>query len=321
MVADRLRPVDGLRGFAVVLMMLHHFPNWLLSGKDDSMLYAFFVLVSRLAAPLFLFIVGVSLTLSVERRKQTQKDSEILKHLLLRGALLFAGGYLMNAIVYYDIMEFNILHTIGASIILLAYPAVKSTPKAQAAAFLLIAAASVAAPPSLGSPEFVDLVQYPPLPWTLYSAVGLIAGSLFIRLRAKGKSEQIPYAMESAAVISLAAAAAAVALGSGISIVPPTWTYLALLMTAVAYVTAIFFVVYGLQYTAAFTKPLEAYGVYAIEVYFIHLLFAATIPGLLGLLDKLTEAETVAYMLLFFAVSCPILMHYAERRFTEEPKK
>src|SRR5438270_12932203 len=91
--ATRLRSLDVLRGLAIVGIIL--------VNNEGSGAHAFFGMShadwngwspADLVFPLFLFVVGASMTLSMAKRPPT------LARVLRRAALLFAIGLAMNAL-------------------------------------------------------------------------------------------------------------------------------------------------------------------------------------------------------------------------------
>ncbi len=95
-VEGRLEYLDGLRGIAIMLMMAQHFTTVLMDlSLLDSPPYVFLVVLGILSAPMFLFLVGVCLPLSVARRRDRgETEFEISKHVFLRGFILMMAGYL-----------------------------------------------------------------------------------------------------------------------------------------------------------------------------------------------------------------------------------
>src|SRR3989304_7409268 len=94
--------LDYFRGFSVFLMILFNLvplysnevPIILQHGREDRFLFG------DLGAPFFLFIMGVALAISVNRRTANgYNQKELLKHVLRRILLLFAIGIVLDATV------------------------------------------------------------------------------------------------------------------------------------------------------------------------------------------------------------------------------
>jgi uncharacterized membrane protein len=123
----RLWEVDALRGVAIVLMVIFHFV-WDLSFFG---LYQANVLVgpwqtfARFIATLFIFVLGVSLTLSYNREVRQPEQTHLFRKFFLRGLRLIGWGMVITVATYFfvgrELVIFGILHLLGLSIIL-AYP-------------------------------------------------------------------------------------------------------------------------------------------------------------------------------------------------------
>jgi uncharacterized membrane protein len=125
--SPRIWEVDTLRGIAIVLMVFYHFV-WDLHYfglYQANMLVGPWQIFARFIATIFIFVMGVSLTLSYNRTKQKTGHSAPFKKYLGRGAKIFGLGLLITVATYFFIgrgfVIFGILHLLGLSIIL-AYP-------------------------------------------------------------------------------------------------------------------------------------------------------------------------------------------------------
>ena len=123
----RFFEVDAFRGIAILLMVIYHFFFDLdFLGIHEFDTHSGVLLVAgRSAAIMFIFLVGVSLTLSYSRAVGSTSNKEIIIHNIKRGAGIFGWG-LVITVVTATVLErgtiyFGILHLIGVSIIL-AYP-------------------------------------------------------------------------------------------------------------------------------------------------------------------------------------------------------
>jgi uncharacterized membrane protein len=123
----RLWEVDALRGLAIVEMVFFHF-MWdlhyfgLYQGNVLSGPWQFF---ARNIASTFLFVLGVSLTLSYHRARQRRSQGALFLKYLQRGGQIFGLGMVITVITYFFIgrgfVIFGILHVLGLAIIL-GYP-------------------------------------------------------------------------------------------------------------------------------------------------------------------------------------------------------
>jgi uncharacterized membrane protein len=122
----RFWEVDSLRGLAISMMITYHFLfDLTFFGIYSFDVYSGFLWVfARLTAFTFIFIMGVSLTLSNSRAQITGKYREggLFKKYLKRGLKIFSLGLLITLITWIFIPQefiiFGILHFIGISIIL-----------------------------------------------------------------------------------------------------------------------------------------------------------------------------------------------------------
>ena len=286
----RLDSIDSLRGLAVVLMFVHHFPKWLMidAGKEN-IAYVFFVLISRFAAPLFLLIVGLCMVLSSQKRKE-----KAVQHLMMRGAFLFFSGYLINLMVYRDFFSLNILHTIGLSIIIFSLFSVSKKIRWTILAVALMAMIS----PLLSDTGIEEIFFFPILPWGLFTGLGVILGQLMITYPQAYDLDRYRKEMEASITALLILSFIAFH-----AFYPATWAVFAAAATFFIYLSALIY-----QKTrGAIMGPFKTYGVYAYQLYFVHLFFAVTIPGQLGMLNSLTGIETMAVLFLFLYLSWIIL--------------
>jgi uncharacterized membrane protein len=123
----RLWEVDTLRGIAIVEMVFYHF-TWDLNYfglYQANLLVGPWQIFARNIASTFLFVLGVSLTLSHTRASQQAGHSALFTKYLRRGGQIFGLGMVITAVTYFFIgrgfVIFGIVHLLGLSIIL-AYP-------------------------------------------------------------------------------------------------------------------------------------------------------------------------------------------------------
>ena len=86
----RLTYLDALRGIAILFMVVDHAYDWWLDAAGhDTSLAATTKFLGTLAAPLFLFLVGVGLVLSMQRAGwKGYPRRTIVSRMLRRGAEL-----------------------------------------------------------------------------------------------------------------------------------------------------------------------------------------------------------------------------------------
>ena len=129
----RFWEIDSLRGLAIVMMVIFHliFDLYFFGIYSFNVHSGFLWWFARITAFIFIFLVGVSLSLSYSRTilsasYGSQKDL-VFKY-LKRGLKIFGYGLIITAVTWVFIGEgfiiFGILHLIGMAIIL-EYPFLK----------------------------------------------------------------------------------------------------------------------------------------------------------------------------------------------------
>jgi uncharacterized membrane protein len=127
----RLAYIDWMRGLACVLMIQAHcYDSWLNPEARTTLLYRWSQELSTLAAPIFLFLCGVSFALVTEGLRQKNKPrSQIFKTALLRGAEILGLGFLLRVqefVLGYpkspwtDLLKVDVLNILGVSILFMA---------------------------------------------------------------------------------------------------------------------------------------------------------------------------------------------------------
>lgn len=126
--AGRLWEIDALRGVAIVMMVVYHLLWDLasLGGYDIALRTGFWSWWQIVTASLFTGLVGLSLTLSYNRERQTHPAGSLWPKFIIRGLTIFTWGLVIGVVTFLALgtgyyVRFGILHLIGLSIIL-AYP-------------------------------------------------------------------------------------------------------------------------------------------------------------------------------------------------------
>jgi len=220
-VAGRLHFLDGLRGVALILMVVNHTSrDWL----DVVMGWPRYYLVYGsliLPASIFLFLVGFCLPISYYRRRESEGFLSDLRKYFRRAIGIVAAGYVLNVIMLprppvppeERVWHGGVLQTIGLTIILLG-PLVPVLRRRWARWALLVTAVLIylsfgwshrvlarwcAAHPTLGVMVFGD---FPPWPWIAPALMGLVLGWMWLEARARGPHHEARY-FATAAVIGL----------------------------------------------------------------------------------------------------------------------
>lgn len=117
----RLAFVDALRGLAVAgMLVIHQSEWWLTPVARRTETFATLYFISKLVAPVFLTLAGVSLALRFGGRPKGWVD---LRPVLSRGLKILALGYVFNLAVWVpvwgleEIASWDILQLIGLAII------------------------------------------------------------------------------------------------------------------------------------------------------------------------------------------------------------
>jgi len=212
--ASRLAFLDGLRGAALILMVVNHTARWWIDTRMTVGRYALIYLTLTLAAPTFLFLVGFCLALGrAQAAGVSESLGELTRRLVPRGGRIVAAGLLLNLGVFSEesILAGGVLQTIGLAIIAMV-PAIWLLRFRWAPGVLLPLAiagyvAFVAAYPALtGFVErhplmgLVLFYDFPPWPWVSLVLLGLVLGSSWLRI-ARRSSEATTRWLRSAGVV------------------------------------------------------------------------------------------------------------------------
>jgi uncharacterized membrane protein len=307
--AIRLSSIDALRGLAVVLMFFHHFPEYLMRDPYNSDVFILMFLISRLSAPLFLIVVGISMVLSANNRAGREDKKATVTHYLKRGFVLLLGGALLNVITFSDPMRLNILYTIGLSLIFLSILAVNPTTRNTSAALLSALLLSEAAYYFEPAKNIFAKFDFPPLPWIVFAIYGIILGDSLIKFFKEGRLGIAVGYLQATALILMALTAACVRLG--IPFVYPhksSLPFISLIMALTAYMLSLSIQIYEKsKRDPAILKPLKTFGRFALPIYFSHFIFVVTIPHILGLQNSFSLNGALVFLAVFLAASFFVL--------------
>ncbi|MFO7603966.1 MAG: heparan-alpha-glucosaminide N-acetyltransferase domain-containing protein [Gammaproteobacteria bacterium] len=191
----RIPFIDALRGVALLLMVANHTALYLLDASLDPGRHYLVYLTVSLSAPLFLFLVGFSLSLSYYRTDSAPAKFSLSHYwrYMKRGLWLLLTGYGLNIILrgHEPFYAGGILQTIGISIILFTplLPWLRRPLFSDALVFaaLLLYLVFVTVQPGLPDwnerhPLMAQLFfnGFPPWPWTSLVLVGLVMGYKWI---------------------------------------------------------------------------------------------------------------------------------------------
>ncbi|MBN2111406.1 MAG: DUF1624 domain-containing protein [Methanosarcinaceae archaeon] len=127
----RFWELDVFRGIAIILMVTYHFffDLFYLGIYETDIHSGVLHFIGRSAAIVFIFLVGLSLTLSYSRTRLSEGGRQnLFPKFLKRGAAIFSWGlvitFVTGTLLERGMIVFGILHLIGISIIF-AYPFLK----------------------------------------------------------------------------------------------------------------------------------------------------------------------------------------------------
>ena len=209
----RFWDVDVARGIAIVMVVLYHLIYDLdnFAGYRIESTAGFWVVFADTSAFMFVFLVGLSLSISYARANQVGASRSLFGKYVRRGLRIFGYGMLITVVFLalgYGYVIFGILHLIGLSIIL-AYPFLRLRSANLIVGLSLIAvgiymqfssftaegAAGIMLAPLGVSPEGLFMPDYRPLlPWFGVVLLGIFFGNvLYLSRRQKTLSTAPPY--------------------------------------------------------------------------------------------------------------------------------
>jgi uncharacterized membrane protein len=220
-IGGRLHFLDGLRGVALILMVVNHTSrDWmdvLMGWPRYHLVYGSLIL----PAAIFLFLVGFCLPISYHHRGRSEGFIGDFRRYFRRGIGIVAAGYLLNLIMLprppvpaeERVWHGGVLQTIGLTIMLLG-PLVPLLRRRWARWALMAGAVLIylafgwarpalirwcAAHPIVGTMTFGD---FPLWPWIAPALIGLVLGWVWLEARARGPAAEARY-FATAAVVGL----------------------------------------------------------------------------------------------------------------------
>lgn len=221
----RLLFLDGLRGVALILMVVNHTARWWIDVSMGWGRYYLVYLSMTLPAPLFLFLVGFCLPIAFRRRGPEGRPPFLagMAGYVRRGLTIFLAGYLLNLVVFPEdpVWSGGVLQTIGLSIIVTA-PAIwvldrrrvrYSVVALAAIAYVVFAWAMPALTEWLPTHSLAAqmwFLDFPPWPWIGAALVGLVLGWSWLDARQRGAEAEARY-FRTAVIVGVACLVAFVA--------------------------------------------------------------------------------------------------------------
>ena len=193
---ERFWEIDVLRGLAILMMVTYHLffdlAYFRIFSWDVSS--GVLLVLARMTAFIFIFLVGVSLTLSYSRTQISVKNQEktnLFQKYLKRGVIIFFMGLLITLatwlIIPQDFIVFGILHFIGIAIIL-EYPFLNKKYLNLVLGIVFIILGFIIAQFTVSYPwliwlglkpsVFITVDYFPLLPWLGVVSLGIFAGKI-----------------------------------------------------------------------------------------------------------------------------------------------
>ena len=238
----RLAYIDWMRGLACVLMFQAHcYDSWLTPEWHRTEFVRWTQILGTAPAPLFLFIAGVSVSLTTTRfREKGIGRWQIAKHTILRGAEVFGLGLLFRIqeyalghkwVPWTDLLRVDILNVLGLSIAFMgalcwlasARDAELTRRRSQSLAVLMGTLVALLTPPlwstwrprflpwplesyingvhNLGTPQYW---LFPIFPWCAFAFIGLATGFAIFSPTAKKNESRLFVWLAVAGALSIA---------------------------------------------------------------------------------------------------------------------
>jgi uncharacterized membrane protein len=219
--AARLTYLDGLRGAALVFMVVNHTARWWVDEHMTVGRYALVYVTLTLAAPTFLFLVGFCLPLGRSAAADPAESlGRLVRRLGPRGARIVAAGLLLNVVVFpgEPALAGGVLQTIGLTLVAMV-PALwllrfRWAPwgllTMAAASYALFVAAYPALTRFVEAHPLVGLVlfyDFPPWPWVSLVLVGLVLGTTWLDVHRRDPAAGARWMVGAAAIGALLVAA------------------------------------------------------------------------------------------------------------------
>ena len=120
----RFYELDLLRGIAIILMIFYHalYDLFYFAGFSVNLWSGIFWFLGRFSAFIFIFLVGVCMSISYSRAKKNDSGWNLFLKYFVRGTKIFSLGILITLFTYWYLpngtVYFGILHFIGVSVVL-----------------------------------------------------------------------------------------------------------------------------------------------------------------------------------------------------------
>jgi uncharacterized membrane protein len=191
-VPERFPEIDIARGIAVIMMVVFHiaFDLYFLGIMPVPAGSPPWRILALSTAGLFLFLVGVSLSISAENARKKLARKEFIKKYVIRGAGIFAVGMGITLLTWIILpgyfIIFGILHLIGLAVALSPLYTGYSWQNLVGGVIIILLGPVVSAMTGTGwlvwlgihPPAFYSIDYTPVVPWLGVVLIGVYAGSL-----------------------------------------------------------------------------------------------------------------------------------------------
>jgi acyltransferase len=234
--SHRIQFLDIMRGFAVVVMVIGHSVDSVLSLEvRTSDMFRLYDAVRGFTAPIFLFVAGYAFIVATEKRwaefhvlgkPVVKRLSKILLLLVIGYALhfpFFSFDKIMHHTTpeeYAQFFQVDVLHCLAVSMFMLQIGVILTqTPRRFAVTVLGVAAGIVIVTPLVWQLHFAPLLSpffapylngmalsiFPVFPYAAFFFVGSGAGHFFLHARREGKEREFFQRMLKIALVAMAA--------------------------------------------------------------------------------------------------------------------
>lgn len=218
---DRVHFIDLMRGFAVIVMVMGHSIDSVLSDASRTTeLFRLYDAVRGFTAPVFLFVAGMAFMLVTQKKWGQYKTlSPELGKRILKILLLFVVGYALhfpffsfNKLVREAtptdlslLFQVDVLHCVAASLLILqAIVFLVPTPRVFAWVVFGVTAAGVLITPLVWRIDFASVLSpalapyfnqqqlsiFPLFPFAGFLFCGIVAGHMFLTAKEEGRERQ-----------------------------------------------------------------------------------------------------------------------------------
>ncbi|KXS43653.1 MAG: hypothetical protein AWU59_995 [Methanolobus sp. T82-4] len=204
----RFWEVDVFRGLAIIFMVIYHvfFDLEFMGIYESGVRSGLMLFIGRSSAITFIFLVGLSLTLSYSRARHVYgNEKNLFPKYLKRGIVIFSWGLVITLVtglfLERGMIVFGILHFIGVSIII-AYPFLKYRFAPVFAAFVILMMGFLTHAAYVDFPwllwigikpvGFYTFDYFPLIPWFGFVLLGVFTGNnLYLGYRRQFKIRNI----------------------------------------------------------------------------------------------------------------------------------